>query len=167
MSDLATVFYKTIKHNSSCVICKSPQIQFHHVLREEKIDEVGKIAKMGDLAATIQEVQKCLPVCQPHHTAIHKGIIPGYLRGNYDNGRRGDDSAAQQFMPYLNWFARKKKHILLEFYRDHIDREHQALWPVFNAAGLALPRSPRLALASGQCRQAANDEDSTPNLGQP
>jgi hypothetical protein len=146
MSELAVVFYKTIKHNSCCVICQASSPQFHHVLRSEKIAEVHKVAKMGDLQATIDEFQKCIPLCQVHHTAVHKGVIPGYLRGEYDNGRRADDSAAQQYMPYLGWFARRKKHVLLEFYRDQVERNHGALAPIFSAAGLCQPRTPRLSL---------------------
>lgn len=140
MSELAIVFFKTIKHNSSCVICHAPSPQFHHVNPSEKISEVAKVARMGDLKSTIEELNKCINLCQVHHTAVHKGVLPGFLNGFYDNGRRADDYYARPFMPLVEKFAHKKKKVMLKFYTDHIQREHAALWPLFNAAALPIPR---------------------------
>lgn len=103
---------------------------------------------MGDLVATIEEFNKCIPLCQVHHTAVHKGVIPGYLRGTYDNGRPANDDFAKPFMPYINWFANRKKHVILDFYRDQVERNHGALAPIFSAANLQIPKSARLSLVS-------------------
>lgn len=130
MSELAVIFYKAVKHNSHCVICKGPGVQWHHVRPADKINEVCKVAKHGDLTATVQELDKCIPLCQVHHSAVHKGIIPGYLDGRHDNGLPSFSWAAQPYMPYTRWFARRKQRVIREFVNDYIDRDRAAVAPL-------------------------------------
>lgn len=166
MSELAIIFYKHVKHNSKCMVCGSAEcLNFHHIRPADKTMEILKIARHGDLPSTIAELEKCIPVCEFDHKRIHKGQLQGWLDGHFDNGRPSHAAHAMQYAPYLQWLARKRPEVMLQFYRDYIEKNHRALWPVFNAAGIALPRNQRLILASGQHRQAANDEDSTPALG--
>lgn len=141
MGDLSVAFYKTIKLHSKCVICKNPSIQWHHVSPKHKIDEVAKVAHRGDLTAVMAELNKCIPLCQVHHTGVHKGVIPGYLDGKYDKGGIGFDDYARPFMPYLNFFARRHRRVLLDFYVDHIEREHRAYLPVLQSIGFKLPHT--------------------------
>lgn len=157
MSELSLVFYKVIKHHSHCLICNAPQIQMHHVAPREKISEVYKIAANGDMAATINEINKCVPLCDPHHRAVHKGNIPGWLDGKHDNGRSSDSFMVQQYRPYLVWFGKHHPHILKRFHRDYVEREHMALSGLFNQCGIALPRSFRLAVLDTGPGEIAND----------
>lgn len=144
MSELAVVFYKIIKHHSHCLMCGSPQTQFHHVCPEEKIAEVYKVASKGDLFATIKEIDKCVPLCDPDHRAVHKGRIPGWMNGKHDNGRLSQAFMAAQYMPYTIWFTRHHPHIVKRFYRDYIDREHEAVLPLLNQCGIPFPKTKRL-----------------------
>ena len=163
MSDLAMDFYRAVKHHSSCLICGGPGVQFHHCRPVDKIAEIHKIAKHGDLTSTIDEMQKCVTLCDAHHRAVHRGVIPGWLDGHHDNGKPSTAFAAAPFMPYLVWFGRKHPHVLKRFHRDYIDRDHRALWPVFNAAGIALPKSQRLVLVGDSERRAHSGPDNTPS----
>ena len=126
MSELATVFYKVVKHHSNCLLCKAPNPQFHHVKPADKLSEVFKIASNGDLGATIDEINKCVPLCDPHHKSVHRGTIPGWLDGKYDNGGASHAFAADQYRPYVQYFASRHPQIILRFYRDYIEREHVA-----------------------------------------
>lgn len=148
MSEIAMVFYKIVKHNSYCLICGSPNVQFHHCTPAEKINEIHKVAKTGDLAACIDELQKCVPLCDPHHRGVHRGVIQGWLDGHHDNGRPSTAFAAAKFRPYVTWFGRAHPHIIKRFYRDYIDREHQAISAVFNQCGLPFPKTRRLVSLS-------------------
>lgn len=130
MSELALQFYKHVKHNSHCLICLSSyNLNFHHVEPAQKVSEVFKVAKNGDLAATIAELQKCVPVCDPDHRAIHRGLRRGWLAGQFDNGKPSDATHALPYMPYLSWLARQKPRVFSEFYRDNIQSAHNIMWP--------------------------------------
>lgn len=143
MSELALVFYKTIKHNSNCLICGSSyNIQFHHCEPEQKISEIFKIAKGGDLRATIEEMQKCVPVCDPDHRAIHRGLRRGWLKGEFDNGRPSHAIEALPYMPYLNWLSKRKPQVFVDFYRQNIEAAHNVVWPFLSD----INHNPRLRL---------------------
>lgn len=141
MSEIALQFYKHIKHNSKCMVCGSNEhLNFHHVKPADKITEIFKIVSQGDLQATVEEMQKCVPLCEFDHKRVHQGKLHGWLDGYYDNGKPSNARLAYQYAPYLNWIARKKPQVLVEFYRDHIERNHSALWPIFNSNSLPVPR---------------------------
>lgn len=133
------------------MVCGSAEhITFHHIRPAEKVTEIFKVAVYGDLPATIAELQKTIPICEFDHKRIHKGNLKGWLDGHFDNGKPSTAEHAYQYSPYLNWLALKRPEVMMEFYRDYIEKNHTALWPIFNDAGLALPRSSRLALVSGE-----------------
>jgi hypothetical protein len=143
MSELGLIFYKTVKHHSHCLLCHSTyNLQFHHVEPDQKVSEVFKIASAGDLAATIRELNKCVPLCDPDHKAVHKGLIKGWLKGQFENGRQSDALHALPYMPYLNWMSRQKPKIFHDFYRDNIQSAHNVIWPFISDK----PKSPRLRL---------------------
>lgn len=147
MSELAIVFYKIVKHNSKCLICGSPSIQMHHVCPKEKISEVFRIASSGDLKSTIREINKCVPLCDPDHRAVHKGIIPGWMEGPYDGGHGFSKAfAAEKYRPYLQYFSKRHPQTILRFYDEYIHREHDALFPLIDGLGRDIPKSLRMKL---------------------
>lgn len=154
MSELAVIFAKVVRHHSHCVVCKANGPQYHHVDPSTKLSEVSRVARTGDLSLTIKEINKCIPLCQTHHTAVHKGVIPGYLDGKYDNGMSSEATFARQYMPYMKWFAHRKKHVLMEFYREFVEKDGDAIMSVFNAANLSLPGRPRLRVVEGGLQTA-------------
>lgn len=157
MSELALQFYKHTKHHSKCMVCGSAEhLNFHHIRPADKITEILKVARYGDMVATVAELQKTIPICEHDHKRIHRGQLRGWLDGHFDNGEPSTGQYAYQYSPYLNWFARKRPEVMMEFYRDYIEKNHGALWPIFNAAGLPLPKSLRLASVSDR-RTPAND----------
>lgn len=142
MSELSILFYKTVKHNSACMICgTNNNLQFHHVEPADKISEVHKIAKNNDLATTIAEMNKCLPICDSDHRGIHKGLRRGWLKGHFDNGKPSNALFALPYLPYLPWFAKQKPHVIFEFYRHNVEASHNAVWPLLGGTG-----TPRLRL---------------------
>lgn len=145
MSEIAIVFYKHIKHNSRCMVCGSVEhVTFHHIAPRDKVTEIFKVAVHGDLPATVEEIQKTVPICEHDHKRIHKGNLRGWLDGHFDNGKPSTAEYAMQYSPYLNWLARKRPEVMLSFYRNYIEKNHRALWPIFNSAGLGIARNPRL-----------------------
>lgn len=147
MSELAMIFYKHVKHHSKCMVCGSVEhLNMHHIAPADKITEILKIARHGDMVATIAEIQKTIPVCEFDHRRIHRGQLKGWLDGYFDNGKLSTAENAYKYSPYLNWFASKRPEVMFEFYRNYIEKNHRALWPVFNAAGICLPKHLRLAL---------------------
>lgn len=162
MSELAMVFYKHVKHNSHCMVCGSAEhVTFHHIKPADKVTEILKVARWGDMVATVSELNKTIPICEHDHQRIHKGNLRGWLDGHFDNGRPSTAEYAYQYSPYLNWLARKRPEVMLQFYRDYMEKNHRALWPVFNAAGIALPRSQRLVVVEAECTQAQDALGST------
>lgn len=149
MSDIAVVFYKIVKHHSKCLICGSPNTQFHHVCPKQKLSEVFRVASNGDLFACMEELNKCVPLCDPHHRGVHKGTIPGWLDGKHDNGTTSQAFAARQHMPYLGHFARRHPQVVLQFYRDYIEREHLAIAPLLSALGQDIPKNLRMGIVRG------------------
>jgi hypothetical protein len=122
------------------ILNASYNIQFHHIFPAEKVSEVHKIAKSGDLKATIAELDKCLPVCDPDHRAIHKGLRRGWLSGQFDNGKPSDALLALPYMPYLPWLAKQKPRVFQEFYRQNVQSAHDVLWPFISDK----PQRPKL-----------------------
>lgn len=163
MSELATVFYKVIKHNSYCVICGSPDIQFHHVNPAQKLSEIYRVAKMGDMRATITELQKCIPLCQIHHTAVHKGQILGYLDGKFDNGGKSTAHNAAKFMPYLSVFARANRSVIFNFYSDYITREELPVIDILKEANLPVPKKIHLSGVLASYKPEGHVHNSTPD----
>jgi hypothetical protein len=137
LSELSTVFYKTVKHHSTCLICGTAKdIQFHHVCPSDKIAEVSKVAKANELRATIEEMNKCVPLCDVHHKAVHRGLRHGWLSGQFDNGQASYPDQAARFMPYLPWFFHKNPTVLINFYRNMVDRDVQATRQLMIEAGI-------------------------------
>lgn len=149
------VFYKVVKHHSHCLLCKAPNPQFHHVTPKEKLSEVYKIAMNGDLTAVIDEINKCVPLCDPHHKGVHRGTIPGWLDGRYDNGGLSHAFAAAQYKPYLQYFSSHHPQIILRFYRDYIERDHEAMAPLMRSLGQAVPRQMRLKMVDKNGQEQA------------
>lgn len=142
MSDLAVAFYKTVKHNSHCLICSGVRdLQFHHVCPSEKITEIHKIAKNAELIKVIEELNKCVPLCDTDHRAVHRGNRNGWLKGQFDNGKQSQALEAFAFLPYLPWFFKQKPHVLIRFYKDTLERDVTAIKELSSAVGL-----PRLGL---------------------
>lgn len=155
MSEIALAFYKHIKHNSKCMVCGSTEhLNFHHIKPVDKITEIFKLVSCGDLTATVTEMNKCIPLCEFDHRRVHQGKLHGWLDGHYDNGKQSVGHLAYQYAPYLNWLGRRKPQVIKSFYRENIERNHLALWPIFNATALKPP--PRLLLRAVQ-NEAAND----------
>lgn len=167
MSELATQFYKHTKHNSRCMVCGSVEhLNFHHIKPADKVTEILKVARWGDLPATISELNKTIPVCEHDHKRIHKGNLRGWLDGHFDNGKPSTAEYAMQYSPYLNWLARKRPEVMLQFYRNYIEKNHRALWPIFNSAGLGIARNPRLAVLDTGPGVTANNAPGN-KVGQP
>jgi hypothetical protein len=159
MSDVSLAFYRAIKQSSRCMVCGSVEhLQMHHILPAHKVSEIIKIAKTGDLPATVAELQKTIPVCEFDHKRIHKGQLRGWLDGHFDNSKPSTAEYAYQYSPYLNWLARKRPEVMLQFYRDYIEKNHRALWPIFNSAGIALPPSLRLRVVTDDVRTIVASE---------
>jgi hypothetical protein len=122
MSQLAQVFYHAVKAESKCLICgTSHDLNMHHVKPADKVSELRRIAINGDLKATIEELNKVVPLCQTHHLAVHKGIIGGWLDGKYESGSKAQAYKAKEFMPYLGYLAKIKPHLFTNFYSQYID----------------------------------------------
>jgi hypothetical protein len=149
MSELAYDFYQAIKNNSKCMVCGSPDhLNFHHVTPADKVTEIIKIIRMGDLPGSVAELQKTIPVCEDDHRRIHKGQLKGWLNGQFNSGQPSTAEHAKQYMPYVNWFVRKRPWVVMQFCVDNIDRNRAGLGLIFNACGIALPEHLRLSLAS-------------------
>lgn len=143
------------------MVCGSAEhLNFHHIRPVDKITEILKVARHGDMVATVNEIQKTIPVCEFDHKRIHKGQLRGWLDGQFDNGKPSTAEYAYQYSPYLNWLARKRPEVMMEFYRDYIEKNHRALWPVFNSAGIALPPSLRLAVVTDDAKATVASEQS-------
>ena len=144
MPELAHAFYKAVKNDSRCLVCDYQGVQFHHVKPENKISEMRRIAMTGDLKATIEELNKCVPLCHVHHLAVHKGVIGGWLDGRYENGSKSMDYKAQEFMPYLGYLAKIRPHVFTRFYTEHVEREQKTIAALFNDVGIAIPNGERV-----------------------
>jgi len=158
MSELALIFYKHIKHNSRCMVCSSNEhLNFHHVKPADKLSEIFKVTNMGDLDMTIAEMQKTIPLCEFDHRRVHTGRLNGWLDGHFDNGKPSSAHLAMQYTPYITWLAKRKPHIVVDFYRDYVDKNHRALMGVF--ADAARPETNRRASDKLVIHnyQAAND----------
>lgn len=137
MTELAIRFHQHVKAHSRCMVCGSfEHITFHHIKPVDKFSEVCKIARTGDLTATVNELNKTIPICEMDHTRIHRGKLVGWLDGHYDNGGASHGQFAYQYSPYLNWLARKRPHVFREFHHKYISPNQQALAPIFNDAGI-------------------------------
>jgi hypothetical protein len=100
--DLTRSFYKAVKEQSSCLICDTDRnVQFHHVDPSKKVSEVGKIAMFGDPESLVAELNKCVTLCEKHHQYVHGGMINGWLKGRFNNGKISNDNIAIQFMPII------------------------------------------------------------------
>lgn len=139
MTELAMRFHQHVKANSKCMVCGSfEHITFHHIKPVDKITEICKIARTGDLTATVLEMNKTIPICEMDHTRIHRGKLVGWLDGAYDNGTLSTGQFAYQYSPYLNWLAKKRPQVFKDFYERYIQPNNKALAPLFNAAGVCL-----------------------------
>jgi hypothetical protein len=139
VSDLATRFHQHVKANSKCMVCGSfEHITFHHIKPADKFSEVCKIARTGDLTATVNELNKTIPICEMDHTRIHRGRLSGWLDGQFDNGGVSTGQFAYQYSPYLNWLAKKRPQVFKDFYERYIEPNNKSLAPLFNAAGVCL-----------------------------
>lgn len=137
------MFSKVVKHNSSCLICNSSyNLNYHHVFPDQKLSEVFKVARGGDLRATIDEINKCVVVCEPDHRAIHRGLRRGWLSGQFDNGKQSDALLALPYMPYLPWLAKQKPRLFQEFYRQNVQTAHDVIWPFVSDK----PQRPKLVV---------------------
>ena len=99
--DLCQAFYLAVKRQSFCLICRSPEVQFHHVFPEHKIAEVCKVAKLGNMNLLIDEFNKVVPLCEPDHRAVHRGRIKGWLFGRTVHGAPSHANEAVKHMPFL------------------------------------------------------------------
>lgn len=90
-----------MKEASYCVICGEKNIQFHHCNPAEKVSEIGKLARLGNLPLLRAEFAKVIPLCEAHHRGTHRGHIQGYMNGTFDNGKPSSDHHALRFMPWL------------------------------------------------------------------
>ena len=106
--ELTYQFYRAVKSSTSCVVpkCRIRDVQFHHVIPEEKKHNIAEIARHGTIEELTAELKKCVPVCDGHHKAIHAGRLRGYLVGRFNSGEQTwDDSAARKHMPYKPFFT--------------------------------------------------------------
>ena len=94
-------FYKAVKEISYCVICKEKEHQFHHVCPAEKISEIGKIARFGNISLLRHEFSKVIPLCDACHKSVHRGKKNGWMDGVADNGVKSSDYIARRWMPWL------------------------------------------------------------------
>jgi len=100
-SNLTWEFYKAVKDMSYCVICNNKEHQFHHVNPSEKITEIGRIARVGNIGLLRHEFSKVIPLCEAHHRAVHRGKINGYMDGTTDCGKPSSGHLARRCMPWL------------------------------------------------------------------
>lgn len=100
-SKLTWEFYLAVKDMSYCVICGVAHTQMHHCRPADKITEVGRIARLGNMDLLRHEINKTIPLCDAHHRAVHRGRISGYMDGAYDDGRPSRGHLAARFMPWL------------------------------------------------------------------
>jgi hypothetical protein len=139
MTELAMKFHQHVKANSRCMVCGSfEHITFHHIKPADKFSEVCKVARTGDLTATVNELNKTIPICEMDHTRIHRGKLSGWLDGHFDNGAASHGQFAYQYSPYLNWLARKRPQVFREFHHKYIRSNQQALAPIFNIVGATI-----------------------------
>lgn len=110
--DLCVAFYKAVKDRCKCLICAASNPQFHHVSPSEKISEVHRIARIGNMDLLVNEFNKCVPLCEIHHRDVHSGKTAGWLDGLFDNGRKSDSIIAMRYMPFLDWFLENEKNSL-------------------------------------------------------
>lgn len=101
-SDLTVAFYKAAKKRCFCFICGDPVIQLHHVRPDQKVAEVAKIARFGDMASLRAEFNKCVPLCDRDHRAVHLGKIKGWMLGQTVHGVDSHDHEARKWMPMLD-----------------------------------------------------------------
>lgn len=104
-SALTWDFYQAVKERSFCLICNSPDHQFHHVRPAEKIGEIARIARVGNLDLLKHEFNKCVPLCEACHRAVHKGRIAGWMDGATNYGRISNDRVARRYMPFLEYIG--------------------------------------------------------------
>lgn len=111
-SEVTKQFYYAVKSRSSCLICDNPNIQFHHIKPSEKVAEVCKVARVGDMGLLMAEFRKVVPVCDHDHRDIHAGKIKGWLFGKTIHGA-----------PSSGQVAERRQHIFLNnvVYRDPVD----------------------------------------------
>lgn len=101
--DLCIAFYKAVKRRSFCLICHdTDNIEFHHISPADKLSEVTKVAKLGNLDLLKAEFNKTLPLCSRDHKAVHAGRIKGWLFGRTIHGKPSDAREAVKFMPFLD-----------------------------------------------------------------
>lgn len=87
-----------LKKQFNCAVCGTPNkegatLHFHHIDPSTKVAEVGKMIRSNSYTtkAVLEEVKKCIPVCDPCHGMIHQGALSGWLRTRF-----GDASKAEQ-----------------------------------------------------------------------
>ncbi len=100
-SSLTWAFYQAVKERSFCLICNTPDHQFHHTRPAHKIAEIGKLARLGNMDLLKHEFEKVVPLCDVHHRGVHRGHIDGWMDGVNDKGKLSNDHKARRFMPWL------------------------------------------------------------------
>lgn len=106
--NLTYEYYRAVKSSSSCLVskCGKRDIQFHHVVPAEKKDAIATIARHGTIQELLDELKKCVPICDEHHKEIHNGRRVGWLKGRFNNGAiTNDSSLADKYMPYKPFFT--------------------------------------------------------------
>jgi hypothetical protein len=121
MSDVGIAFYKAVKCHSVCLVCKDPQVTFHHVTPAEKLDTVGRIAMSGRLIDLVEEFNKCVPLCWTHHKQVHTGFRNGWMNGWTNRGKQSHHLIAQRYMPYIPFFNRQNPLVLEQVRKIYVD----------------------------------------------
>jgi len=138
-------WYKTVKHDSECPCCKNhgvdwqSPIEYHHIDRKTKIDTISNMVyNKAPLGLAMNEMFKCMPLCQIHHRDYHqhehnRQFIADYYNFTHDKAYQ---TAIMEFHA-MAWLA--APNIIKDRYIEFKECGLEIFRPIKPVANAAIP----------------------------